>query len=93
MPSCETAGRVRVDRSTSPLSHHRPANPVQELKALFSEPPLSTRVINGGNEQPQDFRLDAVQCLQLEEVRKQDDDVPERGSWGSKVKKTLFILL
>ncbi|KAI4504589.1 hypothetical protein M0802_000139 [Mischocyttarus mexicanus] len=95
MPSTGTAGRSKVDRSTSPLSRKlvnsmnqiNPANPVQELKALFSEPPL--RVPNGGKEQ--DFRFEAIQCLQSTIV-KEDQDLPDRGTWSSKVEFILSVV-
>ena len=81
MPSSEpqSAGRPRVDRSTSPLLQ-KPVNPVQELKALFSEPALTVSTTS----KEADFRLEAIQCLQTDVVQK-SDDLPERGSWGSKV--------
>ena len=85
MPSSDSTERPRVDRSTSPLPL-RPANPVQELKALFSEPalPIST------TSKETDFHLEAIQCLQSN-VENKSDDIPERGSWGSKV--VHYILL
>lgn len=82
-PSRGTAVRPKVDRSTSPLSR-KPAgtvNPVQELKALFAEP--TTRTSNG--EKESDFRFEAIQCLRSTIVKK-PDDLPERGSWSTKVR-------
>ncbi|KAF7419119.1 hypothetical protein HZH68_001772 [Vespula germanica] len=95
MPSTGTAGRSKVDRSTSPLSRNpvnpvnqvNPVNPVQELKALFSEPPV--RVPSGGKEQ--DFRFEAIECLQSSVV-KETKDLPDRGSWSSKVEFILSVV-
>lgn len=85
MPSLnDSGGRNRVDRGTSPLPR-RPVDPVQELKALFAEPP--SRVSNGRMDQ--DSRVDAIQCLQSIEVPA-DEDLPERGSWNSKVPNTAW---
>lgn len=83
MPSTGTAGRSKVDRSTGPHSRNpvNPVNPVQELKALFSEPPV--RVPNGGKEQ--DFRFEAIECLQSSSTVRETKDLPDRGSWSSKV--------
>lgn len=78
MPSSGPSRVHKVDRSTSPLPR-KPANPVQELKALFAEPPL--RVSNGDKE---DFRLEAIQCLQPT-TSKEIEALPERGTWNSKV--------
>ena len=78
MPSVEAIQQQhRVDRSTSPAL---PRSAVQELKALFaSEPSLTT--------DKSDLRTDAVQLLQeqLPPVLDKSDDIPERGTWGSKV--------
>lgn len=79
MPSSGSSKIPKVDRSTSPLPC-RPVNPVQELKALFAEPPL--RVSNGGKEQ--DFRFEAIQCLQSSAF-KETKILPDRGMWNSKV--------
>ncbi|XP_047357289.1 sodium- and chloride-dependent GABA transporter 1-like isoform X1 [Vespa velutina] len=96
MPSTGKAGRSKVDRSTSPLSRNpvnpvnqvNPVNPVQELKALFSEPPV--RVPNGGKEQ--DFRFEAIECLQSSSAVKERKDLPDRGSWSSKVEFILSVV-
>lgn len=79
MPSSGSAKLPKVDRSTSPLPN-KPVNPVQELKALFAEPPL--RVSNGGKEQ--DFRFEAIQCLQST-AHTVPKALPDRGTWSSKV--------
>ncbi|XP_024947468.1 sodium- and chloride-dependent GABA transporter 1 isoform X2 [Cephus cinctus] len=86
MPSSDSAGRSRVDRSTSPLPR-KPANPVQELKALFAEPPL--RYTNSDKEQ--DFRLKDIQSLQTVET-KNSEELPDRGSWSSKVEFILSVV-
>ncbi|XP_033224528.1 sodium- and chloride-dependent GABA transporter 1-like [Belonocnema kinseyi] len=86
MPSSDSAGRPRVDRSTSPLPQ-KPVNPVQELKALFSEPAL---MVSTTSKEP-DFNLEAIQCLQPN-VENNLDDLAERGSWDSKVEFILSVV-
>ncbi|XP_033331052.2 GABA neurotransmitter transporter-1B [Megalopta genalis] len=85
MPSSGSTKVPKVDRSTSPLPC-KPTNPVQELKALFAEPPLST---NGGKEK--DFRFEAIQCLQST-VHQDLKALPDRGSWSSKLEFILSVV-
>lgn len=85
MPTSElSGGRVQVDRSTSPTPQRLP-DPVQELKALFSE----TKVNKQQNKN--DCHVEAVECLQIDNV-KNDDDMPERDSWGSKIEFILSVV-
>ncbi|XP_043525212.1 sodium- and chloride-dependent GABA transporter 1-like [Frieseomelitta varia] len=86
MPSSGSSKVSKVDRSTSPLPC-RPANPVQELKALFAEPPI--RVSNGSKEQ--DFRFEAIQCLQSSAF-KEIKTLPDRGTWSSKIEFILSVV-
>lgn len=86
MPSSESSKISKVDRSTSPLPR-KPVNPVQELKALFAEPPV--RVSNGGKEQ--DFRFEAIQCLQSSAF-KEIKTLPDRGMWSSKIEFILSVV-
>ncbi|XP_076227429.1 GABA neurotransmitter transporter-1B isoform X2 [Nomia melanderi] len=86
MSSSGSAKTSKVDRSTSPLPC-KSVNPVQELKALFAEPPLKST--NGGKEQ--DFRFEAIQCLQST-VHKEPKTLPDRGIWSSKVEFILSVV-
>ncbi|KMQ82597.1 sodium- and chloride-dependent gaba transporter 1 [Lasius niger] len=97
MPSRGSTGRPKVDRSTSPLSHKpgtSSVNPVQELKTLFAEPP-SNRVLSN-DEKESDFRFKAIQCLRQSFIIKRDHfhlhNLPERGSWSSKVEFILSVV-
>ncbi|KYN03154.1 Sodium- and chloride-dependent GABA transporter 1 [Cyphomyrmex costatus] len=92
MPSRGSTGRPKVDRSTSPLPRKpaaSPVNPVQELKALFSEP-TSNRGPNG--EKESDFRFEAIQCLRQSSIIKRPKDLPERGNWSSKIEFILSVV-
>jgi hypothetical protein len=85
MPSIESIQQQqqqqqRVDRSTSPLPQKSPTGPVQELKALFAEPSCLS-VAPASKQHHPDSRHEAVQSLQAELKL----DIPDRGSWGSKV--------
>ncbi|XP_032671695.1 sodium- and chloride-dependent GABA transporter 1-like [Odontomachus brunneus] len=100
MPSRGSSGRSKVDRSTSPLSRKpqtAPVNPVQELQALFAEPVVNTNtgttttVISNGGEKESDFRFEAIQCLRSSVVKK-TKDLPERGSWSSKIEFILSVV-
>lgn len=90
MPSRGSTGRPKVDRSTSPLPRKpeaSPVNPVQELKALFSEPASNLRAPSNG-EKESDFRFEAIQCLRQSSIIKRPKDLlPERGNWSSKVRR------
>ncbi|XP_015518474.1 GABA neurotransmitter transporter-1B [Neodiprion pinetum] len=88
MPSLsDSGGRNRVDRATSPLPRRLAVDPVQELKALFAEPSL--RLSN--SEKDHDARIDGIQCLETIEVSA-DEDLPERGSWNSKIEFILSVV-
>ncbi|XP_063982875.1 sodium- and chloride-dependent GABA transporter 1-like [Diachasmimorpha longicaudata] len=90
MPSCDnTSVRVRVDKSTSPLPHKH-SDPVQELKALFTEPPAKASAITNGSKQDDNCHVQAADCLQINLSK--DDDIPERGSWGSKIEFILSVV-
>ena len=93
MPSLESVQQQqqRVDRSTSPLPQKAAAsNPVQELKALFAEPAKPAQPTAQQQQQARDrthfsdFPFEAIQCLQATQ-EPEKCEMPERGSWGSKV--------
>lgn len=93
MPSRGSTGRPKVDRSTSPLPRKpaaSPVNPVQELKALFSEPTNNRAPSNG--EKESDFRFEAIQCLRQSSIIKRPKDLPERGNWSSKIEFILSVV-
>ncbi|XP_011882963.1 PREDICTED: sodium- and chloride-dependent GABA transporter 1-like isoform X1 [Vollenhovia emeryi] len=94
MPSRGSTGRPKVDRSTSPLPRKpaaSPVSPVQELKALFSEPTANRAASNG--EKESDFRFEAIQCLrQSSIIIKRPKGLPERGNWSSKVEFILSVV-
>ncbi|KYN18288.1 Sodium- and chloride-dependent GABA transporter 1 [Trachymyrmex cornetzi] len=93
MPSRGSTGRPKVDRSTSPLPRKpaaSPVNPVQELKALFSEPTSNRAPSNG--EKESDFRFEAIQCLRQSSIIKRPKDLPERGNWSSKIEFILSVV-
>ncbi|KYM92315.1 Sodium- and chloride-dependent GABA transporter 1 [Atta colombica] len=93
MPSRGSTGRPKVDRSTSPLPRKpaaSPVNPVQELKALFSEPTNNRAPSNG--EKESDFRFEAIQCLRQSSIIKKPKDLPERGNWSSKIEFILSVV-
>ncbi|XP_011688581.1 PREDICTED: sodium- and chloride-dependent GABA transporter 1 isoform X2 [Wasmannia auropunctata] len=91
-----STGRPKVDRSTSPPPR-KPApspavHPVQELKALFSEPAANRAPSNG--EKESDFRFEAIQCLRQSSrmIIKRPKNLPERGTWSSKVEFILSVV-
>ena len=112
MPSVESVQQQqqRVDRSTSPAlplksSSNLASCPVQELKALFSEPlppAAGSKREVAQQQQCPEFRLEAIQCLQAAVVEHQQltqmelqmknsaENLPDRGSWGSKVSCNWF---
>ncbi|XP_071645280.1 GABA neurotransmitter transporter-1B isoform X1 [Temnothorax longispinosus] len=94
MPSRGSTGRPKVDRSTSPLPRKpapNPVNPVQELKALFSDPASNRAPPNG--EKESDFRFEAIQCLRQSSIIKRPrDSLPERGNWSSKIEFILSVV-
>ncbi|KAM0727670.1 Sodium and chloride-dependent GABA transporter 1 [Formica fusca] len=96
MPSRGSTGRPKIDRSTSPLSRKpatSSANPVQELKALFTEPTSNELPIISNGEKESDFRFEAIQCLRQSSIIKiRVHDLPERGNWSSKIEFILSVV-
>ncbi|KAL6441411.1 hypothetical protein ACFW04_003554 [Cataglyphis niger] len=97
MPSRGSTDRPKIDRSTSPLSRKpatSSANPVQELKALFTEPISNELPIISNGEKESDFRFEAIQCLRQSSIIKRIHlpDLPERGNWSSKIEFILSVV-
>ncbi|XP_014214734.1 sodium- and chloride-dependent GABA transporter 1-like [Copidosoma floridanum] len=107
MPSSTIEQLRRVDRSTSPLpspnttttsptSRLVAANPVQELKALFIEPVQQTAPSSSHHHT--DFRLEPVHPAPLGgesdqvALANKESDIPERGTWGSKIEFILSVV-